>query len=107
MPIHTDALNISVILPLSVNGDSISTDISFSDAVIELPSIEKQKKIVKILKSSKKCLDMRNTQMAFLDGLIKARFVEMFGDAVANPKKWPVKKLKDLSVQINSGNSTF
>ena len=48
---------------------------------------------------------MRNTQMAFLDGLIKARFVEMFGDAVANPKKWPVKKLKDLSVQINSGNT--
>lgn len=78
---------------------------NLSDAVIELPSIEKQKKIVKILKSSKKCLDMRNTQMAFLDGLIKARFVEMFGDAVANPKKWPVKKLKDLSVQINSGNT--
>lgn len=50
---------------------------NLSDAVIELPSIEKQKKIVKILKSSKKCLDMRNTQMAFLDGLIKARFVKL------------------------------
>ena len=48
---------------------------NLSDAVIELPSIEKQKKIVKILKSSKKCLDMRNTQMAFLDGLIKFRFI--------------------------------
>ena len=29
----------------------------------------------------------------------------MFGDAVANPMNWPVKKLKDLSVQINSGNT--
>ena len=29
----------------------------------------------------------------------------MFGDAVANPKGWPVKKLKELSVQINSGNT--
>lgn len=64
---------------------------NLSDAVIELPSIEKQKKIVKILKSSKKCLDMRNTQMAFLDGLIKARFVEMFGDAVAILKNGPLR----------------
>mgnify|MGYP000140632572 FL=1 len=29
----------------------------------------------------------------------------MFGDAVANPMKWPIKKLKELSVQINSGNT--
>lgn len=61
---------------------------NLSDAVIELPSIAKQKKIVKILKSSKKCLDMRNTQMAVLDGLIKARFVEMFGDLNINDKGW-------------------
>lgn len=27
------------------------------------------------------------------------------GDAVANPMKWPVKRLKELSVQINSGNT--
>ena len=40
-----------------------------------------------------------------LDDLIKARFVEMFGDPVTNPKKWTVKKLKDLSIQINSGNT--
>ena len=47
----------------------------------------------------------RKRELQLLDELIKARFVEMFGDAVANPKKWPVKKLKDLSVQINSGNT--
>ena len=35
----------------------------------------------------------------------KARFVEMFGDPVANNKEWEVKKLKDISVQINSGNT--
>ena len=29
----------------------------------------------------------------------------MFGDSVANPMKWPIKKLKDLSIQINSGNT--
>ena len=73
---------------------------NLSDAVIELPSIEKQKKIVKILKSSKKCLDMRNTQMAFLDGLIKARFVEMFGDE-NNPKNWNIINVEDVAdVQV-------
>ncbi len=41
----------------------------------------------------------------FLDDLIKARFVKLFGDAVANPMHWPVKRLKELSVQINSGNT--
>ncbi|RGG95107.1 restriction endonuclease subunit S [Coprococcus sp. AF16-22] len=70
---------------------------NLSDAVIELPSIEKQKKIVKILKSSKKCLDMRNTQMAFLDGLIKARFVEMFGDVIHNDRKWECKQFSDIT----------
>ena len=35
----------------------------------------------------------------------KHRFIEMFGDAVTNPMHWPVKRLKELSVQINSGNT--
>ena len=77
---------------------------NLSDAVIELPSIEKQKKIVKILKSSKKCLDMRNTQMAVLDGLIKARFVEMFGDPVQNEKGWKTKPLLDMGNCKNGMN---
>mgnify|MGYP000643652741 FL=1 len=72
------------------------------DAVIELPSIEKQKKIVKILKSSKKCLDMRNTQMAVLDGLIKARFVEMFGDVKYGSERWGGKPFKDITINLDS-----
>ena len=77
---------------------------NLSDAVIELPSIEKQKKIVKILKSSKKCLDMRNTQMAFLDGLIKARFVELFGDPRSNPYGFGKKLLRD-TCKVVTGNT--
>ena len=29
----------------------------------------------------------------------------MFGDPVANPMHWPVKRLKELAIQINSGNT--
>ena len=77
---------------------------NLSDAVIELPSIEKQKKIVKILKTSKKCLDMRNTQMAVLDGLIKARFVELFGDPRSNPYGFGKKLLRD-TCKVVTGNT--
>ena len=50
-------------------------------------------------------IDERKKELQLLDDLIKARFVEMFGDAVSNPMGWTVKKLKDLTVQINSGNT--
>ena len=29
----------------------------------------------------------------------------LFGDPVANPMHWPVKRLKELAIQINSGNT--
>lgn len=75
------------------------------DALIELPSVDEQKSIVEILKKVKGILDKRNDEIRELDNLIKARFVELFGDPVANPMHWPVKRLKELAIQINSGNT--
>ena len=66
---------------------------------------DKQYEIVDRLKKIENVIDLRKREIELLDDLIKARFVEMFGDAVANPMQWPVKKLKELSVQINSGNT--
>ena len=67
--------------------------------------IERQYETVDVLDKLTQIIQQRNKEISALDELIKARFVEMFGDAVANPMNWPVKKLKDLSVQINSGNT--
>lgn len=72
---------------------------------IDVPSLSEQEQIVEILDRLQKIIEMRSNELSTLDELIKARFVEMFGDAVANPMNWPVKKLKDISVQINSGNT--
>ena len=72
---------------------------------MELPSIEDQRVIVDILEKISDIVIKRKQEIQSLDNLIKARFVEMFGDAVANPMNWPVKELKELSVQINSGNT--
>lgn len=72
---------------------------------LDIPSKKEQKKVVKQLDYLVKVVDLRKQELVALDNLIKARFVEMFGDAVANPMHWPIKKLKELSVQINSGNT--
>ena len=72
---------------------------------LELYSIDEQEKIADKLDKVNKVIELRKSELIALDNLIKARFVEMFGDPVSNPKHWPVKKLKELSVQINSGNT--
>ena len=77
----------------------------FDNTVIPFPTVEKQADIAYILSKIESIVEFRQQELQQLDDLMKARFVEMFGDAVANPMNWPVKKLKDLSVQINSGNT--
>ena len=72
---------------------------------IEYPDYRRQENVVKILDKVSDLIETRQHEIKRLDDLIKARFVEMFGDAVANPMNWPIKELKDLSVQINSGNT--
>ncbi|MGI6056332.1 MAG: restriction endonuclease subunit S [Bilifractor sp.] len=53
---------------------------NLTDAMIELPDVKIQKKIVDILSKTKEALDLRNRLIDMLDNLIKARFVEMFGN---------------------------
>ena len=72
---------------------------------LNVPSFREQDNVAKILTKLEKLILLREEELKSLDKIIKARFVEMFGDAVANPMKWPIKKLKELSVQINSGNT--
>lgn len=68
-------------------------------------SIENQLYIVNQLNKLLKIIELRKKEIQQLDNLTKARFVELFGDPVANPMHWPVKRLKELAIQINSGNT--
>lgn len=74
---------------------------NLTDALIELPSIDEQKAIVYILEKAKNVLDMRNEEIGKLDNLIKARFVELFGDPSTNPKGYPVKVLPEIAEYWN------
>ena len=52
---------------------------NLTDAEISLPDIEKQKVACKKLEKVKNIIDKKESQLFYLDNLIKARFVEMFG----------------------------
>ena len=56
---------------------------------VPLPDIEQQKLALTTIHHAKNALDSRQAQLTKLDELVKARFVEMFGDLVENPKQFP------------------
>ena len=67
--------------------------------------LEIQSKIVEILDKAQELIDKRKEQIKTLDELVKSQFIEMFGDPINNPMGWQVKKLKDISTKILSGNT--
>jgi len=48
-------------------------------------------------------IQLREQQLSELDNLIKARFVEMFGDVASNPNGYPLKDFDEISVLITDG----
>ena len=62
---------------------------------IPVPDIETQMEIVSTIKRVKEMITKRQRQLRTLDTLIKARFVEMFGDTETNPKGWIKGDLRD------------
>lgn len=67
------------------------------NAEIPVPSIEQQKKIAEKFKKLEQLISLRKQQLAKLDELVKARFVEMFGDFKNNSKNWPIVKFDELA----------
>jgi len=78
----------------------------FGEFVISIESdISEQSKIVDILDKLSSLIEKYNGEIVALDKLVKARFVEMFGDPVSNPYELPVVKLAELSELITKGAS--
>lgn len=71
---------------------------------IPLPAMQEQKHIAAVLDEVSKLISLRKQQLAKLDELVKARFVEMFGDPVHNGNRLPTKKLADLG-SLDRGRS--
>ena len=55
---------------------------------IRLPALEEQKQIARQFGGIYRLISLRKQQLARLDELVKARFVELFGDTILNPFGW-------------------
>lgn len=69
-----------------------------------LVSIIEQQKAVTVLDKVSDLIALRKKQLEKLEELVKARFVEMFGDPVHNPYNLPTKKLSELG-SLDRGRS--
>ena len=78
---------------------------NLTNALIELPDVETQKSIVKVLSKSKDILSFRQQQLQKLDELVKSRFIEMFGDPKLNPRKWDMVTIGDIATDVRYGTS--
>ena len=77
----------------------------FDNVVIPYPDLDYQKEISYRLTSLKGIIKKYQKQLDLLDELIKARFVEMFGDPVTNDMLWNTDVLKDICTKIGSGST--
>lgn len=75
---------------------------NLTEALIELPKIEDQRTIVDILNKSKRILSYHQQQLQKLDELVKARFVEMFGE-IHDSSLYPYVPVKELTHVISGG----
>lgn len=76
----------------------------FDETKIPYPTMEEQIEIAKKLDKVLCIIQKRKQELELLDDLIKARFVEMFGNPYVNPLKWKKLKIKDaVTVEPQNG----
>ena len=72
---------------------------------IPLPPLDEQRRIAAVLDRVSDLIAKRREQLDKLDELVKARFVEMFGDPVSNPKGWEKGTIRDVVSEVKYGTS--
>ena len=72
---------------------------------IPLHPIEQQQEIAKTLDSISILISFRKQQIAKLEELVKARFVELFGTYPINPMGWKTGTIRDVVADVRYGSS--
>jgi len=71
---------------------------------IPLPPLDDQKRIAAILDKADAIRRKRQQAIKLADDFLRSVFLDMFGDPVANPKGWEVRKWKDVLSIVNGKN---
>ena len=91
-----EKLNTTVTIPSLTKSNLLNVE-------IPLPNLEKQKQIVELLDKVTSLIFLRKQQLAKLDELVKARFVEMFGEPADNINNLPASPMTAIC-QIIDGD---
>ena len=83
--------------------DNLKLDM-LKEMTIPDSSLNDQRHCVATLDNLQYLIELRKKQLAELDNLVKARFVEMFGDPVQNPFRWPTRPLLEMGYCKNGMN---
>lgn len=86
--------------------DAAYPSISLSDIgnlVVDMKSESERNAIVSVLQHAESVITLRQKELQKLDELVKARFIEMFGDLETNPKGYEQRKLGSLANKISDG----
>ena len=75
-----------------------------SNIEIDIPELQKQENIADEFEKINDLIELRRKEISSLDELIKARFVEMFGDINLNDKKWNHEPLGKLCTIVRGGS---
>ena len=75
----------------------------YKNEQFNLDSLERQAEIVDILGKCERVIASREDELQKMDELIKARFVELFGNPVINEKGWNTSPLNDVCDGIGDG----
>ena len=86
----------------SVNQASFNVS-ALKELQIPIPTLTTQHEIEMRFEKVDSLISLRKQQIAKLDELVKARFVEMFGDPVQNTQKWEQALLHEVTSKIGSG----
>ena len=90
-----EKLNTTVTIPSLTKSNLLNVE-------IPLPNLEKQKQIVELLDKVTSLIFLRKQQLAKLDELVKARFVEIFGEPMSNPMGWKRVRFDSISENLDS-----
>ena len=91
----------------SANGSGVKMAISATELgkdLFPIPPMDEQQKISRIFFMVEHLILLRKQQLAKMDELVKARFVEMFGDINVNNKKWMTYPLGELCTIVRGGS---
>lgn len=87
--------------------DAAYPSISLSDVgnlVVDMKPESERNEIVSVLQHTESIITLRQQQLQKLNELVKARFVEMFGDSKTNPNGYPIRQLSEYIEFLTSGS---